>query len=315
MAFLGFGVWTLAIQPSVMASLRMMMLWNRSEWRPKGDYGIKYIKQLFGFASNLLFASAINTVFNNIYYFIIGKIYFLQVGYYNNANKISEMGVGLLNTSIQGATYPIFSSIQNETERLINAFRKTIRFTSFVSFPAMTGIALIASPFIHLVLKEEWWPCIPYIQVLAIGGIFTILTAINNNFIKVIGKSNIILRIEIIKIILIFLAIALTIKCSILVMLEAQMVVRILVYVINIFYSSKFTGYKFHYQLADIFPYIVLTSIMALVTIIPVYFISSNFILLMSQIILGVAVYSLGAYFSGSKIMKESIDFILKKIQ
>ncbi|MDO5571741.1 MAG: lipopolysaccharide biosynthesis protein [Bacteroidales bacterium] len=313
MALSGFGVWTLAVQPSIIAFVRVILLWKRSSWRPQGEYGLKYIKPLFSFASHLLLASTINTVFNNIYYFIIGKVYFRQVGYYNNANKISEMGVGFLHTSIQSATYPIFSSIQNETERLINAFRKTIRFTSFISFPAMAGIAIISTPFIHLILKEEWWPCIPYIQVLAIGGIFTILTAVNNNFIKVIGKSNIILRIEFIKIILIFTAIALTIKSSILVMLEAQAVVRIMVYIINIYYSGKFTGYKFHLQLKDIFPYIVLTLMMTFISLIPICFISSDFLLLPLQIVLGILSYSLGAFLTGSKIMKESIDFILKK--
>ena len=110
------------------------------------------------------------------------------------------MGVSLIYGSIQNATFPIFSTIQNERERLIRAYRKTIRFTAFITLPIMAGLFVTAGPVIRLLLKEEWWPSIPFFQLLCLGGCFTILTAINNNFIKVSGRSDGILKIEYYKI-------------------------------------------------------------------------------------------------------------------
>ena len=99
------------------------------------------------------------------------------------------MCVSLLYGSIQNATLPIFSTIQDDRERLIRAYRKTIRFTAFVTFPLMAGLFAAAGPVIRLLLKEEWWPTIPFLQLLAAGGCFTILTAIHNNLIKTTGYT------------------------------------------------------------------------------------------------------------------------------
>ena len=120
MALTGCGVWTLALQPVILAAARATLLWSRENWRPQRTFRFAVIRSLFGFASSLLLASLINTCFLNIYSVIIGKLFpQKQLGYYTQGNKMCDMGVSLIYGSIQNATFPIFSTIQNERERLI----------------------------------------------------------------------------------------------------------------------------------------------------------------------------------------------------
>ncbi len=314
MAFAGFGVWTLALQPVILAAVRALLLWIWSSWRPRFVFCLMSIKALFGFASNLMLASLINTGFLNIYSLIIGKIYpDLQLGYYTQANKMGDMGVTMLYGSIQNATFPIFSSIQDDKERLLRAFRKTIRFTAFVTFPAMAGLFVISRPLIELLLKEDWWPSIPFLQLLCIGGCFTILTAVNNNFIKVSGHSKGILRLEYFKIVATVVALLLTYKYSVLVMVAGLIVTRFLIYLINMVYTARYTGYRFGMQAKDLLPYLLLSLLMVVLVYPLSLWIENNWLLLVAQVVSGGALYLSATYFTGSRIMKESLDLLLKK--
>ncbi len=314
MAFAGFGVWTLALQPVILATIRALLLWIWSSWRPQFVFCLASIRELFRYASNLMLASLINTCFLNIYSLIIGKLYpTKQLGYYTQANKMCDMGVTMLYGSIQNATFPIFSSIQDDKERLLRAFRKTIRFTAFVTFPAMAGLLVIARPLIELLLKEEWWPSIPFLQLLCVGGCFTILTAINNNFIKVSGHSKGILRLEYFKIAITVIALLLTYNQSVLVMVAGLIAARLLVYLINMIYTARYTGYRFGMQAKDLLPYLLLSTLMVALIYPLSFWIENNWLLLAAQAVGGAAVYLSATYFTGSRIVKESLDLLFKK--
>jgi teichuronic acid exporter len=314
MAYSGWGVWTLALQPVILSITRTLLLWIQSTWYPKRIFSVQTVRELFRFASSLLIASLINTCFLNIYSVIIGKLYPVkQLGYYTQGNKMCDMGVSMLYGSIQNATYPIFSSIQDEKERLIRAYRKTIRFTAFITFPVMAGLVVIARPVIELLLKEEWWPAIPFFQLLCAGGCFTILTAINNNFIKVSGRSDGILKLEYFKIIITILVLALTYNRPVLIMVAGLVAARALVYFINMIYTARYTGYKIGMQFRDLLPYLLLSGAMT-AFILPVsHYISQNWMLMSVQIVAGITIYITLAYVTGSKILKESIELLLKK--
>ncbi|WP_071147670.1 lipopolysaccharide biosynthesis protein [Bacteroides ihuae] len=314
MAYSGWGVWTLAFQPVILSITRTLLLWIQSTWYPKRIFSVQAIKELFSFASSLLIASLINTCFLNIYSVIIGRLYPVkQLGYYTQGNKMCDMGVSMLYGSIQNATYPIFSSIQDEKERLIRAYRKTIRFTAFITFPVMAGLIVIARPVIEMLLKEEWWPAIPFFQLLCAGGCFTILTAINNNFIKVSGRSDGILKLEYFKIIITILVLALTYNRPVLIMVVGLVVARAIVYFINMIYTARYTGYKVGMQFRDLLPYLFLAGAMT-AAILPVsHYITQNWILMSVQIVAGILLYIALAYITGSKILKESIELLLKK--
>lgn len=314
MALYGLGIWTLALQPVILALARASLLWLHSSWRPTRTFSFTAIKELFGYASNLLLASLINTCFLNIYSLFIGKIYpTKELGYYTQGNKMCDMGVTMLYGSIQNATFPIFSSIQNEKERLIRAYRKTLRFTAFVTLPVMTGLIIVAPPFIELLLKEAWWPSIPFFQLLCAGGIFSILTAINNNFIKVSGRSDGILKLEYFKIALTIIALALTFDKPVLTLVKGMVITRASIYLINVFYTGWITGYKWHTQLRDLLPYALLSVAMGGSIYLLDLFIENRLLLLLAQTLTGVVIYLLLSYLTGSRILKEAIEILFKK--
>lgn len=314
MALAGWGVWTLALQPVILASVRAMLLWYRENWRPQRVFRLSVIKSLFGFASSLLLASLINVCFLNIYSVIIGRLFpKKQLGYYTQGNKICDMGVSLIYGSIQNATFPIFSTIQDEQERLIRAFRKTIRFTAFITLPVMAGMIVTARPLIQLLLKEEWWPSIPFFQLLCIGGCFTILTAVNNNFIKVSGRSEGILKIEYYKIALTVIVVLLTYREDVLTMVAGLVATRMLVYLVNMVYTARYTGYRFFMQFIDILPYAGLSTLMMLLILPLGRWIDNPLLLTVTQAAAGMAIYLGAAYITGSRILKESLELIRRK--
>jgi O-antigen/teichoic acid export membrane protein len=314
MAVEGCGVWALAWQPVILAASKSALLWYWSSWRPQWFFSFKIIRELFGYASSLLLSGLVNTCFVNVYSLVIPKLYpKRELGYFTQGNKICDPIVSLIYGSIQNATFPIFSGIQDEHERLIKAYRKSIHFTSFLTFPMMIGAICVAPALFHLLFKAAWWPAIPFFQLLCMGGCFTILTAINNNFIKVSGRSSGILKIEIYKVIFTIIAIALLLHQGVLAMVAGLISVRLIVHLINMIYTQRYTGYRFMAQLKDTLPYLFIALLMGAVVWILGYAINNQVLLLICQIITGVIVYFAIAYTAGSKILKESLELLKRR--
>ncbi len=313
MAFGGLGVWTLVWQPVILAFSRSVLLWLLSNWRPQLLFSIASIKSLFSFASSLLLASLVNSVFTNIYSVAIGKLYpTKQLGYYSQGNKISLMVISSIYSSLQTATYPIFSSIQDDKERSLRSYRKTIRFTAFLTFPLMIGLVAIARPFISIILKAEWAGCIPFFQLTCLAGIFTILTSINQNFIKVHGRSDVIFKLEIVRTLLIITGLAFSIHESALFMIGLQTIIQASIYLISIIYIGNIIQYSWIKQLKDIFPYLMISSFMWGLLLIPNYYINSNYILLPLKIAVGIIFYYITNRSLGSKILADTVEILFK---
>jgi O-antigen/teichoic acid export membrane protein len=314
MAYSGYGVWTLVFQPVSLAITRSILLWVMSRWRPIWMFSFQSIKELFAFASNLMFSYIINTGFLNIYSVFIGKIYPLQqLGYYSQGSKMSDMGISTIYGSIQSATFPIFSSIQDDKERLLRAYRKTIRFTSFLTFPSMIGMVLVGNPFIRIALTDKWANAIPFFQLLCIGGIFTVLTAINTNFLKVSGRSDAILKLEFFKLVVTVIALLCTMHASVWVMVSGLVIARIAIYIANIIMVHKNGNYPGWYQVKDIMPYL-LQSLLLFACCYPLCFFIKNLALLMAtQILLFATAYICFNKWMGSAIFDEIISLLFKR--
>lgn len=314
MAYGGMGVWTLAWQPVILAFLRTVLLWFFNKWRPQLLFSISHIKELFGFSSNLLLAGLVNSIFTNIYSVAIGKLYPpVQLGYYSQGNKFSLMVISSVYSSLQTATYPIFSHIQNDKERSLRSYRKTIRLTAFLTFPLMTGMVSVAYPFIALILKAEWMGCVPFFQLTCLAGIFTILSTVNQNFAKVQGRSDLIFKLEIARTLLIIACLAASLKQSALIMVACLALTQILIYLISIVVIGKAVGYSWLKQIRDIAPYAVLSVIMWGILLIPDCFLTENYLLLPVKIVIGILFYYGINRILGSAILDEAIRLVLKR--
>ncbi|WP_276966154.1 lipopolysaccharide biosynthesis protein [Bacteroides graminisolvens] len=314
MAYNGLGVWTLAWQPVILSFSKSALLWMSNQWRPKLIFQLSNIQSLFGFASSLLLASLINSIFTNIYSVAIGKLYPTKdLGYYSQGNKISLMVISSIYSSLQAATYPIFSSIQDDKERSIRSYRKTIRFTAFLTFPLMIGLVSIAEPLISILLKKEWAGCIPFFQLTCIAGIFTILTSINQNFIKVYGRSDVIFKLEIVRTVLIILGLLVSLKESALVMIGIQTLIQAIIYLISIIYIGHSIEYSWTKQLKDILPYTVISVLMWGLLVIPEYYIGSYYALLLTKMTIGILFYYITNKYLGSQILREAVEILFKQ--
>jgi teichuronic acid exporter len=313
LAYTGFAVWSLIWQTIVLAASRMVLLWTLSNWRPKFFFSFNSLKELLSFSYFLVLANIIYSVFQNFYSVIIGRLFpIAQLGYYTQGTKLSDMPVGTLYSTIQNATLPVFSTIQNEKERLINAYRKTVRFASFISCPALLGLTLIAHPLVNILLTSKWIEVVPFFQLLCIAGIFTVFIAVNQNFMKIQGNSKVILKLEIFKIALIAIALVLTINKGIIMLVVGQVVVRALACFSYMVYVGKHIDYPWKKQAMDILPYFVIS----LIIVIPLYisgtFIGNDFVKLAVQIPVAVLLYFIINKILGSKILKDMLDLLFK---
>lgn len=313
MAYSGCGVWTLAWQPVILAFCRSLLLWFFNDWRPQLQFSSQSIRELFRFSSGLLLASLVNAIFTNIYSVAIGKIYPAeQLGFYTQGNKFSLMVISAVYSSLQTATYPIFSSIQDDRERSLRSYRKTMRFTSFITFPLLFGLVAVARPFITLILKPEWMGCIPFFQLTCLAGMFTILTSINQNFAKVHGRSDLIFKLEIARTLMIVIALVATMNQSALTMILFQAVAQAAIYLVSIVCIGRAVGYHWFKQLQDIGPYLILSVVMWALLLLPDRFITANALLLPIEIIMGLLFYYTANRLLGSTILNEAVELIFK---
>lgn len=264
-ALLGYGVWALIVQQVALAVVKSSLLWVFGSWKPKAQFSIESFKETFSFGTNLMLSGVMNVIFLHIYSVFIGKLYKDQLGFYTQATRWSDMAVFSLAGTMQTATFPIFSTVQNDRERLIRAYRKTIRFTAFITLPALLGLVLISRPLFLCLLTDKWADSIPFMQLLCLAGIFTVFTQINHNFLKIAGNSRLLLMLEIVKMVLVGLMFYATWQLSLITIVAGQVLIRIIVYFSNAYFIGRIVGYGWWTQCKDIFPYAVISVMMVVV--------------------------------------------------
>ena len=177
MACLGFAYWGIATQSIVYVGTINICYWCFSPWRPTLTFDFKPLRGMLSFSSKLVVTNIFNHINNNIFTVILGKFYSGQeVGYFTQANKWNYMGHSLISGTVNSVAQPVLSSLSDERERQQRAFRKMLRFTAFISFPAMLGLSLIAPELIILTITDKWLPSAFILQLLCIGGAFIPIT-------------------------------------------------------------------------------------------------------------------------------------------
>lgn len=265
MAYNNFGVWSLVALHVGRRSLNSLFLWLWNRWKPLFVFSIQSFKELFAFGGKLLLSGLIDTIYRNIYYLIIGKYFSAQeLGYYTRANEFKRMPSENLNAIIGRVSYPVLSTMQDDIPRLKNNYQKLIRSTMFITFVLMIGMAAVAEPMIITLIGEKWSPSIIYLQMLCFVGMMYPLHALNLNMLKVSGRSDLFLKLEIIKKVLAVPTIIVGIIWGIKVMIVGMMVNTLIAYYLNSYWSGRFIGYSFKQQVADIYPSLVLALSMGI---------------------------------------------------
>lgn len=266
LAFLGCGVWSLVAQQIVSRSIRSFLLFFYTKWKPALTFSYRKFKELFSFAWKILAASMINSLWKQVYTIVIGKCYDVKtLGYYSRAHQMSELFSVNLTNVVQRVSFPVLSNIQDDEERLKSIYRKVIKLSMFVSFVCMLGLSAVAKPLIVVLIGEKWLPCVPFLQIICFQMVLYPVHAINLNMLQVKGRSDLFLKLEIIKKIVGVIPVLLGIFVGIYYMLIGSVVVGFFAYWINSYYSGHLINYSFWEQLKDIASSFALSFIMFLV--------------------------------------------------
>lgn len=289
MAFNGFGVWSLVALTLSRFGFTSFFLWMWAKWKPSLTFSTRSFKDLFSFGSKLLISGLIDTVYRNIYYFIIGKYFSaVELGYFTRADQFQALPSQQLTGVFGRVSYPILSTIQNDVKKLRNAYKQIIKSTMLITFVFMLGMAAIAKPMILTLIGEQWLPSVIYLQMLCFVGMFYPLHALNLNMLKVLGRSDLFLRLEIIKTVLAVPVIIIGILYGIKIMILGMLLNTIIAYYLNSFWSGKLIGYSSFEQVKDILPSFLLAfTVAAIVYIIGNIIELSNILILVTQIITG----------------------------
>lgn len=311
LAYFGWGIWALVFQSLTGAFMRMGLLWYYAKWRPHTGFSIDSFKQLFGFGSKLLASGLLNTAYNNIYPIVIGKFYSpAQLGLYSRGQLFASVASDNITAIIERVTFPALSQIQDEEERLAIDYRRLIRLSAFVIFPISLLLAAVASPLISILLTSKWSGCVIFLQIMCLSRMWLPVHALNLNLLKVKGRSDLFLKLEIYKKILGILVLFSTVPFGLVAMCWGGVVSSILCLIINTYYTRELIGVGFVRQMLDIFPVLLISAFAWLMAKIPLFIFSNEWIQLISGGLLGLLSFLLITYLVRMPELNEVKDIV-----
>lgn len=262
MAYNGYGVWSLVYQSVSMSIVRAILFWMITKWKPQRIFSKNSFSYLFGFGSKILSASILHTIYANLTTILIGKFYTPKdLGYYTRGESLASLPSTNLTSILQSVTYPILSKIQDDDERLIHAYRKYICMTSMVIFFGMCLLIALSKPLIHALLSEKWMHSVIYLQVFSIAYMFDHICQLNLNILYVKGRSDLVLRLEVIKKTISISMIVAAIPFGVLAICISRAFYTQIAVIINTYYTGKLFGLGYIAQIKDFSKYLIYSII------------------------------------------------------
>lgn len=255
LAYYNFGVWSLVAQTLVYATFNVIFLNMLHRWLPMLSFSSESFRHLFGFGSKLMLSGLIDSIYQNIYQIVIGKKFnVLDVGYFTQANQLIKTPATTMTAIIQKVTYPMLSSIQNDENRLNAAYLLTLRLSAVVIFPILFGLGTVADPLIPELLGIEWKPAALLASILAMGFLLYPIHAINLNYLQVKGRSDLFLKLEVIKKVLITIILIITIPYGINAICIGIVIQSYIALFINTYYNGRIGNLSGIIQLKALLP-------------------------------------------------------------
>lgn len=312
MAFGGYGVWALVASNVLGTFIETLILWYSVSWRPKIIFSINTIRSLFRFSSNLLITSIIEVISNNIYSLVIGKIYSNQMlGYYNRGQNIPNLLMSNINGPITGVMFPALSQYQNDQVQVKKIVKRSILTSSFIVFPLMVGLAVVAEPLTLLLLTEKWLPSVPFMQLSCITFAFWPIHSANVEAICAVGRSDISLKLQVIKKTLLVLVLIITMNFGIYSIMIGSAIISFLSTFINAWPNKKLFSYSTKEQFVDLAPAAILSLVMGGIVYSIIFLRLDPLVTILLQIIIGIVIY-----ISGAHVFKmESYTYLLGNIK
>ncbi|MCC2255189.1 lipopolysaccharide biosynthesis protein [Ruminococcus sp. CLA-AA-H200] len=292
MAYMGFGVWALVAQQIFNVTVDTIILWITVKWRPKRMFSIERLKVLFSYGWKLLVASLLNTVYSKIRQLIIGLRYSAaDLAYYTKGDSFPNFFISNINTSFDSILFPCFSMEQDSVQRVKAMTKKAIKISTYILFPCIMGLAVISEPLVIILLTEKWLPCVFYFRVFCFVYLFLPIQTANLNAIKAMGRSDVFLKLEIIKKVIGLTAMLMTIFISVKLMALSYLVTTLISTYINLYPNKQIIDYPVREQIKDISGNFFIAIIMFLVCSIISFFKWDSLLTMVIQIVVGCIVY------------------------
>nr|WP_287761435.1 lipopolysaccharide biosynthesis protein [Prevotella sp.] len=314
MAFCGMGYWSIVTQQLIYVGLQSLGKFFFIPWRPSLHIDFQPVKKMFSFSSKILITNVIGQISGNILTVIFGRILSVKtVGNFTQASKWNGMASSTVSGMIAQVAQPVFASIQDQKDRQLNILRKMMRFTSYLVFPAMFGLAIVAPEFIILLISDKWADSIPILQLLCISGAMSPLYLPLQNLLISHGRSDLFMWVNIIQIIL---------QCAIILAFSRYGILTMIT-VYSLFYMvwtvawqiplKKIIGYTFFNLLQDSIPFMLSALIAVGLAYAATLTIDSLIIKLILKIIIAVAVYYLIMRFGHAKIQRDCLNYVFHR--
>lgn len=307
MAYNGYGVWALVSQQLFNVLVDTIILWFTVKWRPKWQFSMARLKVLFSYGWKLFVSALLEAGYTEIRQLIIGKIYTSDnLAYYNRGKQFPFLFVSNVNSAIDSVLLPVMSKEQDDSRHVKIMTKRAIKTSVYIMAPLMMGLAFVGEPFVRVLLTEKWLPSVPYMRIFCITFMFYPIHTANLNAIKALGRSDLFLKLEIIKKIVGIIALLLTMNISVMAMAYSLLFVSVVGQIINSWPNKKLLDYSYLEQMKDILPSILLAALMGGGVMLLGQIGLSDIITLFFQIILGAGIYILG-----SVLLKlDSFDYV-----
>lgn len=298
LAYMGAGVWALVAQYLVNSAIGTLILLITVKWKPQFIFKIERAKILLNYSWKVTGAAFINSLYIEMRSLIIGRVYSsADLAYYNRGNQFPSLFITNINTAINTVFFPVMSSMQDNISELKQFARKSLKMSSYIIFPIMAGLVGVAEVLVRVLLTEKWLPCVPFLQILCIFYGVQPLQSVNWQMLKAVGRSDLCLKLEIIKKIIGFALVLSTMFISVEALTWSTTAFAIISMIINMAPNKKIVGYSMKEQFADILPNFALSLVMGLIVWeLRRLTIFSDIVLLIIQFLVGVIFYITASY-------------------
>lgn len=311
LAYVGWGVWALVFQQISSAVARLLLIEWFLKWRPRLVFSKQSFRHLFGFGSKILCSGLINTIYDNLYTLVIGRAFSAkEVGYYNRGNQFATLPTQTILTVFMKVAYPLMAEVQDDAEKLKRAYKKFLRVPLFILYPILFGLMALAKPLVLVLLGEKWLPAVPLLQVLCVGSMFDPLTHINLNILYVKGRTDLVLKLELLKKPLAFILLFGMIPFGLWWLCFGRSIYGFIAYCFNCYYTGKFINFGFWRQMYYNVPVIVKSGVMGALCYACLFIFDNPLWQLIVGFIVGVVSYFLMAVVTKDETLTDVMDII-----
>lgn len=294
MAYHGYGIWALVAQNMLATFVGCIILWFTIDWRPKLLFSFERLKGLFSYGWKIFMASIIKTLYNDVRSLVIGKMFMpADLAYYNRGQSLPQLVDTNVTGTIDSVLFPAYSKLQDNKSAMLNAVRRAVKTSCYVLMPILALMAAVASPLVSLLLTDKWLPCVPFMQILCFSFIFSPVEMENIQAIKAIGRSDIVLKLEIVKKAIGILLLIISVPLGVIAIAWSMMVSCLIAAILNASPNKKLIGYSIKQQFSDVLPsltmsLLIFVGVQGFLEFLPT---SSQWILLLSGCIVAMIFY------------------------